>query len=286
MFDKNKDQDNLEFIADILLDECYIDPAEDIKHPPVALSFGTHSYSTNEGEVTYPTPIGTYGNFSFISAPPKHKKTFLVTLLSAAYLGGKSHRFTGGIKGYNEGKCLIHFDTEQGAFHAQKVFRRVLDMCDLNNQCYKTYGLRSLGPEERVAVIDYAIRNTENLGVVIIDGLADLVNDVNNIEESNKIVQKVMKWTQMYNVHIVTVIHNNFGSTKPTGHLGSAMEKKAETQILLEKEESDDSVIHVKCKASRNKSFEDFTFFVNKFGFPQVQENTKWVDDFLNENRT
>lgn len=290
MFQNNQDkakerEESLSLIADILLDECYIDPAEDIKHPPIAISYGTHSYTTKEGTVEYPTPIGTYGNFSFISAPPKHKKTFLVTLLSAAYLGGKSERFVGKIKGHNDGRCLIHFDTEQGAYHAQKVFRRVLDMCDLQNQCYKTYGLRSLSPEERVAVIDYAIRNTDNLGVVIIDGLADLVNDVNNIEESNKIVQKVMKWTQEFDIHIVTVIHNNFNSSKPTGHLGSAMEKKAETQILLEKDENND-VITVKCKASRNRSFDDFNFFVNKYQYPQISEDTSWVDEFLNDNKT
>ena len=284
--DKIKErEESLSLIADILLDECYIDPSEEIKHPPIAISYGTHSYNTSNGLVEYPTPIGTYGNFSFISAPPKHKKTFLVTLLSAAYLGGESKRFVGKIKGHNDGRCLIHFDTEQGAYHAQKVFRRVLNMCDLQNQCYKTYGLRALSPEERVAVIDYAIRNTENLGVVIIDGLADLVNDVNNIEESNKIVQKVMKWTQEHDIHIVTVIHNNFGSTKPTGHLGSAMEKKAETQILLEKNEVDD-VITVKCKSSRNKAFDDFKFFVNKYQYPQLVENTSWVGDFLNEDKS
>ena len=40
-----------------------------------------------------------------------------------------------------------------------------------------------------------------------------------------------MAWSTVYDCHIVTVIHSNFGSDKPTGHLGSFLEKKAETQI-------------------------------------------------------
>ena len=37
-----------------------------------------------------------------------------------------------------------------------------------------------------------------------------------------------MEWSQKFNCHIITVIHSNFGSDKPTGHLGSALEKKRE----------------------------------------------------------
>ncbi len=225
-----------DILAQLHLDDCYIDPNVEIKHPPIAISYGEHSYQTKDGEVTYPTPIGTYGNFSFIGAPPKHKKTFLVSLLSAAYLGGSSEKFTGKIKGHRDDKCVLHFDTEQGNFHAQKVFRRVLDMSGLEDQCYRTYGLRRLSPKERLNAIDYAIRMSDNLGLVIIDGIADLVNDVNNIDESNFVVQKLMKWTEVYNVHIITVIHTNWGSTKPTGHLGSALQKKCETEIHFREE--------------------------------------------------
>lgn len=273
-------------LIEFLVEECYIDPNEKIEHPPVALSFGEHSYKTKEGLVTYPTPIGTYGNFSFIQAPPKHKKTFLVSLLSAAYLGGKSKRFVGDIKGHRDGRCLYHFDTEQGRFHAQKVFRRVLDMCELEDQCYSTFGLRARSHDERLDIIEYVLKNNKDVGVLVIDGVADLVSDVNNIEESNMVVGKIMKWTEMYQVHIITVIHTNYNSNKPTGHLGSALEKKAETQIELQKDEENEAIINVRCKASRSKSFDDFSFFVNDYGYPEVTNQTLEVLDYIgNDNR-
>lgn len=282
-FDDKQEEKDLR--SEVLLEKCYIDPTVEIEHPPVAISYGEHSYTTKEGTKTYPTPIGTYGNFSFIGAPPKHKKTFLVTLLSAAYLGGDTKRFTGRIKGHRDDKCIYHFDTEQGRFHAQRTFRRVLDMAKLDNQCYRTFGLRSRSYQERIDIIDFAIRTSDNLGVVIIDGIADLVSDVNNIDEANQVVQMLMKWTEVYNIHIITVIHTNWGSTKPTGHLGSALQKKCETEIQLERNETDHSLIDVKCKSSRGRAFDNFSFFVNSSGFPEIADNDIDVLDLIGGNK-
>ena len=78
-----------------------------------------------------------------------------------------------------------------------------------------------------------------------------------------------MEWSAKKGCHIITVIHSNWGSDKPTGHLGSFCEKKAETQIALERKEDTD-FISVKCKRSRNFSFKSFDFKINNYGFPEV----------------
>lgn len=260
-----------------LLEQCYIDPQKKLKKPPVAISMGEYSLKTKDGIETVPIPLGTYGNFSLICAEPKRKKTFLVTLLSASYLGGQTD-FTGEMKGHSEGKCLLHFDTEQSDYHAQRVFRRPYNMCDKINDCYLTYGLRQLNHNERLLAIEAGIEKySDNLGVVVIDGLADLCSDVNNIEESNKIVQKVMTWSKEYNCHIITVVHTTFGSSKPTGHLGSAMEKKCETAFFLDKAKNSPEVINVTCRASRGYAFKPFSFYVNDYGFPKV------ANDFISD---
>ena len=283
--DINYEQEERDLRAEYYLEECYIDPNEEIEHPPVAISYKDHSYQTKDGTITYPTPIATYGNFSFIAAPPKHKKTFLVSLLSAAYLGGDCERFTGKIKGHRDGKCVLHFDTEQGRFHAQRVFRRPIDMCGLGSECYRTYGLRARNHKERIDIIDFAIRTSENLGLVIIDGIADLVSDVNNIDEANEVVQMLMKWTEVHNIHIITVIHMNWGTSKPTGHLGSALQKKCETEIHLEKSEFDNSIVNVKCRSSRGRAFDNFNFFVNSKGYPEISDQDIDVLDLVGGNK-
>ncbi len=77
-------------------------------------------------------------------------------------------------------------------------------------------------------------------------------------------------WKEL-DCHIVTVIHSNFGTDKPTGHLGSFLEKKTETQISLELNTVNKGLVKVSCKRSRNAPFEDFNFKVNNFGLPQVE---------------
>ncbi len=267
--DLTKDKDAMAVWMDQLIETTYINPEEEIGYPPVAVSMGE---AVMNGK-SYPVPIGTYGNFSFVQAPPKSKKTFFISLLGSVYLSGRNN-FGGKLTGHRKDECLVHFDTEQGKFHAQKVFRRVLDMDSSEDVgCYHTFGLRTLSYKERLEFIEYYLYNKleKNAGLVIIDGIADLVSDVNNLEESNLVVQKVMKWSAELDCHIVTVIHSNFGSDKPTGHLGSFLEKKTETQIQLEVNTVNKELVTVSCKRSRGFSFETFSFKVNEKGLPEVE---------------
>ena len=135
---------------------------------------------------------------------------------------------------------------------------------------YHTFALRQLSYKDRIIAIEQALIDTENVGLLIIDGIADLVSDVNDLEQSNLCVQKLMEWTAKFNCHIMTVIHSNAGTSKPTGHLGSFLEKKAETQIELELNTVHTDWVTVSCKRSRGYPFEKFSFKINKVGLPEV----------------
>ncbi len=266
-----EEQTTHNMLMELIAEECAIDTSEVMEYPPTALSLGEKTIQAKGGNITMPIPIGTYGNFSFVQAPPKSKKTFFVSLLASVYLSG-GNNFGGKIKGHRDGRCLMHFDTEQGHWHAQRVFKRVQDMSTTKEVgCYHTYALRTIGYKERLLFIEHCLeQNKGKNGLVIIDGIADLVSDVNNLEESNLCVQKIMQLSAKYDCHIVTVIHSNYGSDKPTGHLGSFLEKKTENQIQLEVNTVNKEWITVSCKRSRGYSFETFSFSINEFGLPFV----------------
>jgi len=271
---KELDIDAVELLMEMYEDELKVDATQTIPHPEPVLSLGTKTYETKDGLIEYPLALGTKGNFTFVQAPPKSKKTFFISLLSAVYMKGSLETFGGELKGFRENNHLIHFDTEQSLFHCQMVFKRPLDMAKIDTSKYHTYALRQLDYKERLQFIEHVLYKKlegKDIGLVIIDGVADLCSDVNNIEESNAVVQKLMKWTKELNCHIITVIHSNFGSDKPTGHLGSFLEKKTETQIQLELNTVNKELVTVSCKRSRNASFETFSFKVNNFGLPQVE---------------
>jgi len=269
MTEKETEQNMLmEFIADT----CYIDINKKIDYPPVCLSYGEKVLQSDKGDSIIPIALGTFGNLSVITAPPKTKKTFFVSLLASAFLSG-TNIYGGDIKGHRGSGDLIHIDTEQGAWHCSKVFRRPLDMdTNIPKDKYHTFALRTIGYKERLEFIEYYLKeNIKEPSLVIIDGVADLCADVNNIEQSNQLVSSLMRLSQQQNVHIICVIHQNYGSQKlGTGHLGSALEKKAETVISLEANTVNKNWVTVKCGRSRGYSFDTFSFEVNEKGLPTI----------------
>lgn len=265
----------------LIEETCKVDISQKIEHPPVAIGYGMKEYRTKEGVKHYPIPIGTYGNLSFTQAPPKSMKTYFVSLLSSVY-ANTDCVYGGELKSFRGNRHLVHFDTEQGHWHSQRVFKRVEQMNKgVNLDFYHTFALRSLGAEDRVRFIEYYLDSLQEdekpPGLVIIDGVADLVPNVNDIEACNDVVQKIMTWTARYDCHIHTVIHSNFGSEKPTGHLGSALEKKTETQIRI-KYDNLNSCAVVNCMRSRNTPFDEFTFSLEG-GLPKINSMGN-IDNF------
>lgn len=250
----------------------FVDIDEVLKPQPVAISIGTSQYKGKN----YPIPFGSYGDFSCIVGASKSKKTFLKSLFTSCYIGGNANIYASEIKGHNVGnKWIIDIDTEQSEFHAQRVFRRVAEMVGTNPTNYKPFALRTLSANERLKFIDWIFNESHykgNIGLLIIDGVADLVSDVNNLEQSNEVSQKLLEWSGNENCHIITVLHRNFGSAKPTGHLGSAVLKKAETVVFVEKE--DDAVL-VTSEYSRNQPFENFAFAIDNNWLPYVVDEKK-----------
>ena len=257
-------------------DDHFIDIDEILKPQPVAISIGSSIYKGNE----YPIPYGSYGDFSCIVGASKSKKTFLKSMLLASYIGGNANVYAGTIKGHNNSeKYVIDIDTEQSEFHSQRVFRRVSEMVGVNPKFYIPFSLRKLSANERLEFIDWLFFESKykgNIGVVSIDGVADLINDVNDLEASNKVAQKLLEWSAKEQCHIITVLHRNFQSKKPTGHLGSAVLKKAETVVFVENE---GEYTIVTPEYSRNQPFEIFSYSVDQNWLPYI------VDDSIYDSK-
>lgn len=251
--------------------ELYVDISEEIKPQPIAISIGQHSYKSG----TYPTAFGSYGDFSCVVGASKSKKTFLVSLMIACYIGGQAQNFASEIKGHDTtGKLILHFDTEQSQYHTQRVARRVIEMVGETYNDYKPYGLRKLSAKERLDFINYMVLESQykdKIGLIVIDGVADLVDNINDVESSANATNSLLKWTAITNAHCITVLHRNFSSQKPTGHIGSFVLKKAETVVFVDNE---DDGIKVNPEYTRNIPFTEFKFSVGNDWLPRVNEGT------------
>jgi len=246
-----------------IANESFIDVSEIIERPPIAISLGKY----HEGK--YHIPFGSYGDFSCIVGASKSMKTFLKSAIAAAYIGGNSSNFFPNIKGHDiSGKFIIDIDTEQSEYHTQKVARRVCDMVGFNPSFYIPFSLRDKDPTTRLKFVNWIFEESQwkdNLGLVLIDGAADLLENVNDLEASNALVNHMLRWTKVSKSHLITVLHRNHGTNKPTGHLGSAITKKAETVAFVTKE---DGQVKVEPEYTRNFPFQEFRFELDKNYLP------------------
>jgi len=245
-----------------------IDRSKTVHYPPVMLSIG----ETTLGQTTYPTPYGTYGNFSALVGGSKVGKSYFKSLIIASYIGGKAINYAIDFKSHREGeKVILDFDTEQGEWHAQMGAKRVDTIVGETYENYYPFMLRELDYNERVNFIEYCLytKYKDKIGLIIIDGIADLVADVNSLPESNEMIQKLMTWTSETKVHIIVVIHSNYKSNKATGHLGSAIMKKAETICQLERENDFTKVSFPFCRGFK---LDEFCFKLDENGLPYTDK--------------
>jgi len=235
---------------------------------------------------TYQTPpqiiwvdnstIATLGNFSASTGKAKAKKTFNVSALVAASLSnGKVLNYRASLP---EGKRkILYVDTEQSRYHCHNVLERILKLAGLptsiDNENLDFICLREYTPSVRIEVIDYALAQDRGYGLVIIDGIRDLLLDINNASESVEVINKMMEWSSKYDLHIHCVLHQNKGDNNVRGHIGTEMNNKAETVLVITKSTTNPDISEVKAMHIREKEFKPFSFMVNEEGLPEIVEN-------------
>ena len=225
--------------------------------------------------------IGTLGNFSASIGKAKSKKTFNVSAIVAAALkNGTVLSYTAELP--ENKRKILYVDTEQSTYHCAKVAKRILRMAglpaDRNHEDLEFLVLRKYTPEERIAIVREAIYRTENVGLVIIDGIRDMVYDINSPGESTKVISLLMTWTGERNIHIHTILHQNKGDENARGHIGTELSNKAETVLQVEKDSKNPDISTVKTAHIRAVDFEPFAFRINEEALPELLEDYLFKD--------
>ena len=219
--------------------------------------------------------IGTLGNFSASIGKAKSKKTFNVAALTAAALtNGTVLHYRASFP--EEKRGILYIDTEQGRPHCQQVLRRILRLAGLpeerdpDNLVMLT--LRKFPPDMRLAIVDHAIGTIPHLGLVIIDGIRDLLYDINSPKEATDIISRFMQWTDDRQIHIHTILHQNKNDENARGHIGTELNNKAETVMQIEVDKEERSISVVEAIHIRDREFEPFAFRINSETLPELVE--------------
>lgn len=218
-------------------------------------------------------PTMPKGNLVALSAKWKNGKTFFCDILTAIFLGCdqfaacRSRQATGRVQ---------FFDTEQAKADTSRIDKTIGAMTPQErHNDYEVFFLREVvidrdmdqtAPISRFDFINRAIEH-DHPDLVIIDGIADLIYNYNDVIESQDVVNKLASLASQHNCCIVVVMHQNKGQKDKNmkGHLGTMLFQKCSDVFNVEK---CGSVFVVSHGVSRHRQCDDIAFKLDANAVP------------------
>jgi len=234
-FEESEVEKNKEAIRQQLAERRF-DPKKPPAKPIPSITIGKH-------------PIGTAGNLVNIQAGVKAGKSATVGAIIAAAIKPEGINIdTFNIQVDNsDHKAVVHIDTEQSRYDAHWILSKAVERSfagDPPDWLY-SYSMADLGVSEKKQALEQILEDIPQkhggLFSLIIDGVADLIEDPNDIESSFAVVAMLQQVAIEQDAVVVTVLHENPNSErgKTRGHLGSQLERKAESNLRLFKDNKD-----------------------------------------------
>ncbi len=234
-------------------------PTDDIPKPDVVLSVNGKIVSTRK-------------NIFGITGKAKVGKSFLMALINASVL--KKGEFGVLSSFLPKGKDgIIYIDTEQSNYHVSLALKRIKTMIeDKSMDNLKMYAFDAVPTLDRYDYTEFLINNTEGIGLVIIDGIADLVKTVNDEIIACDMADTLRRWATVNDIAIGYVLHQNpSDNAKMRGHLGTVLMNKSETVIQISSSKENESVKLVETTQTRNAKPEDWSFEIIE-GLPTIMD--------------
>lgn len=197
-------------------------------------------------------------------------KKSISTLIGKAKAGKTTVTSWIAAQSINQDTKVLWIDTEQGEYYGSRTQYWVLKIAGTaTSPNLRYYDLKVYSPQERIEMIELII-NEYRPDIVIVDGVRDLVYDINSPEEATSKTGHLMRWAEEYNTHILVILHQNKGNEHARGHLGTEMINKSETVIKVE--QNQDKLIVCSPEFTRSKAFEPFAFDRSEDGMPYMVE--------------
>jgi hypothetical protein len=189
--------------------------------------------------------ILTYGSLMILTGKPKARKTtFLHAFIASAVTYDNIWSITTSLK--PDKNLVVLLDTEQSMFDLHQSLGRLENtinkkLSSISN--FKAYSARSLNVDEIISLITRICEINNNIGLICIDGLLDLVYDINDVREAKAAIHFLKTLSDTYQVGIVGILHQNKGTNFSLGHLGSFASRHAQSELSIEKNDSGTSTL-------------------------------------------
>jgi hypothetical protein len=214
-------------------------------------------------------------NVLVISGKPKSRKSVVAQSLIGSAISGKS------VLGFdakisNTDKVVL-VDTEQSQHDLQNSLNRMSGLIECNNlpTNFMCYTVRQLNPAKIKQVISEICTN-ENVRLIVIDGALDLILNMNDILEVKDVLDFIKGLLSKHNVAIVLIVHQAKTTNYTIGHLGSFLDRFAQT--VLDVTKLDNGMSEIKAQMMRSDAdFKPYSFY---FNYNINNYSLDWHDNF------
>lgn len=263
-------QEKKEQKLSIMLDEVQpFDPKTNLVKPPAVLSI-INKYGTKQG-------IALEGGLVAIVGKQKSMKTTALLAMIISKFKGPFLNFHLEAKGK-----VLFFDTEQSKYEFHDTMSRMYRLAGLRGKHpqLECYNIAGYSKDERVAFIDFKIRNIKDVGCVVIDGIKDICKDWMDSKAADETMEKIKFWQsgEDRNLLIITVLHLTKGVGNMRGFLGTELQNKCSFSIEVQRKTEMDHLPHKVVSAIRTRDarsfapFAEFMFYRGKDGDPYLEE--------------
>ena len=221
------------------------------------------------------TPCFPRGDLTTVTGPAKSGKTYLISLLMACGVGHKVLELE---RIREEPLKVMWYDTEQSRYTTKRILTdrvgRMLDQTTFPDEQFYVFNVRNRSTEERLEYLTQAIE-TYKPDICIIDGIADLLDDINNGPKSLEVMMRLLALAAEHQCNITNVIHLNRSGDKLNlrGWIGTVMVQKSYEVFNCDKVGKTEAFTAELTFSRRFRKNDGLCFEIDNDGLPVASSN-------------
>ena len=220
------------------------------------------------------------GDLSAVKAEPKNGKTTALKKIVATALKGDLGQLSSDLKN----ALVMWADTEQQIADAKRIIEDIKKMTGLSYKYLDNhllvFSLRKTECKLMLEELKAGIKANQP-DVVVIDGIAEFVDSVNDEKEAKDLIHQLMVCSEEYHCAIICVLHENrAGNRDMKGHLGAQLAQKV--AVVLGCKKTGD-VIKVGCTDSRHQSTPEWSIRFDEQG--NIVDAEEYTSPMKNNSR-
>jgi hypothetical protein len=219
---------------------------------------------------------GSLSNFITLSGLPKAgKSTFISAIVASAFVSYDI--FSMKIHLPKDRKKVCYFDTESSDYDFYRQINKIKGFADLiaMPDNFNAYQVREDSSGTIRKMIEEYLTNNPDCSIIIIDGLLDLIVNMNDEREASLVTKWLKKITKVYNVLLITVLHQSKSNLSTTGHIGSASDRFAQSTLDIVKEKEKNCYVLTSRFMRSDADFDPITLMNFNGVFQQVETEIK-----------